>query len=363
MSVTSRLPPATASRPFTPFALAPSSPAWAAAQRELCDAGVPIPLPLRAAADGRARVVGVRDAEGRCAGAAALHAHPTRALPGHRILRVERFGAARSAAARAALAAALAAAARRDRCALRLHVEAFARTETELDAIGGDLRNAGFQSAPSPRSYERTIVIDLDASEDALFASLHGTARRHVRAVSKNAVELRDVLDPRHIARLDALLRETMERTGGTYHPQDWAGMLDLARRQPELARIVGVFRSDAGPDALLAYAVGLAHGDHVQYATAASTRATDLKLPLGYGPAWELIRWAKRLGAAWFDFGGITAGTHGDSEDPRGGISDFKRYFSRAVQRVGHEWVLEPHPMRSRVAGVVGWVRGRVGR
>jgi lipid II:glycine glycyltransferase (peptidoglycan interpeptide bridge formation enzyme) len=169
------------------------------------------------------------------------------------------------------------------------------------------------------------------------------------------------VLDPRHIARLDALLRETMERTGGTYHPQDWAGMLDLARRQPELARIVGVFRSDAGPDALLAYAVGLAHGDHVQYATAASTRATDLKLPLGYGPAWELMRWARSLGMRWFDFGGIAASSR---EGRLGGINDFKRYFRGEETDVADEWAFEPHPMRAALANTLSaaasWWRER---
>ncbi len=359
--MTSRRPPATPSPPFLAF-VAASPTAWAACERELTDAGVPIPLPLRIAADVRACVVGVRDAGGGCAGAAAMLAHPTRALPGHHVLRVERFGAARSPEARAALAVALAHAARRDRRALRLHVEAFARGEAALEAIGGDLRAAEFHAAPSPRSYERTIAIDLRPSEDELFASLHGTARRHVRAVGKSPVELRDVSDPIYAGRLDQLLRETLERTGGAYHPQDWARTLQLGQRRPELVRIVGLFRVDgAGPDALLAYAVGLAHGDHVQYATAASTRASDLKLALGYGPAWELIRWAKRLGAAWFDFGGITAGTHGDADDPRGGISDFKRYFSRTVVRVAQEWVLEPHPLKARIARAVGWVRGRV--
>jgi hypothetical protein len=35
-------------------------------------------------------------------------------------------------------------------------------------------------------------------------------------------------------------------------------------------------------------------------------------------------------------------------------GISEFKRYFSREVAEVGAEWVLEPVPVRARIADVV---------
>jgi lipid II:glycine glycyltransferase (peptidoglycan interpeptide bridge formation enzyme) len=59
---------------------------------------------------------------------------------------------------------------------------------------------------------------------------------------------------------------------------------------------------------------------------------------------------WARRSGARWWDFGGITEG-HRGSDDPVGGISDFKRHFSTTVQQVGERWVLEPSPVRSGLA------------
>jgi lipid II:glycine glycyltransferase (peptidoglycan interpeptide bridge formation enzyme) len=73
--------------------------------------------------------------------------------------------------------------------------------------------------------------------------------------------------------------------------------------------------------------------------------------MPLAYPLAWDVIRWAKRIGARSFDFGGITLGTHGDDEDRLGGISDFKRYFTTERARVGQEWILEPHPLKAAVA------------
>ena len=64
----------------------------------------------------------------------------------------------------------------------------------------------------------------------------------------------------------------------------------------------------------------------------------------------WDLIKWAKHSGAHFFDFGGITPGTLA-SDDPLGGISDFKRYFSQRVVQVGAEWSYEPRPMQAQAA------------
>jgi hypothetical protein len=68
----------------------------------------------------------------------------------------------------------------------------------------------------------------------------------------------------------------------------------------------------------------------------------------------WDLMCWARRNGASWWDFGGITEGQQG-SDDPVGGISDFKRHFSTTVRLVGERWVLEPSFLRSGIAQGVG--------
>ena len=62
---------------------------------------------------------------------------------------------------------------------------------------------------------------------------------------------------------------------------------------------------------------------------------------------------WAKRGGARFFDFGGVTAGSLA-SDDPLGGISDFKRYFTETLVQVGAEWSYEPRPGRAQAARMV---------
>jgi hypothetical protein len=133
----------------------------------------------------------------------------------------------------------------------------------------------------------------------------------------------------------------------------DWPAVLAATRADPGLSRVVGLFRTDVeGDAALLAYTWGRHHGDHAEYHVGASTRDPAIRTPLAYPLMWELITWARRTGARWFDLGGVTAG---GGDDPLGGISDFKRYFSERVEEVGEEWELEPHAARAALARAIG--------
>ena len=319
--------------------------------------GRPLPLPHRAAwaalhqSPAASWFLAVADSTGRPCGAAAVQLAPSRALPGHRIVRCERFGPGIPVAAQRAALSALAALARDNPRILRLHVETFAIDREEhagLERAAGDL---GFVRVVPPRSYEHTLLVPLAGEESSIFASFHGTARRHIRAADRNPVRVGLVEDPAYFDRLDAISRETYARTGGAYDPPDWSKIVALGAREPLASRLVGLYRTDrSGPESLLAFAWGCGHGDHVHYSRAASTRDTDLRMPLMYPVVWDLIRWAKRTGARYFDFGGITVGSH-RSDDPLGGISDFKRYFSGRVEQVGAEWSFEPRAVQAGAA------------
>ena len=82
-----------------------------------------------------------------------------------------------------------------------------------------------------------------------------------------------------------------------------------------------------------------------------ASTRPTDQhRVGIVHPLFWDLIGWAKRTGGTWFDLGGVTAGTVG-SGDPVGGISDFKRLFSKDAIDVAEDWVFTPRRLPAGVA------------
>ena len=297
----------------------------------------------------------VQHATGQPCGAVGVRISVSRALPGHRLLRVERFGPGIPPAAHAATLQVLVSLARRDQRVLRLYVESLAYEPNARVALESMLEAADFVRLPSPRCYERTLVLPLDGDEESILGSFHRTARQNIRNTAKYPVRLAPVVDPRHFARVNEIAAETFARTGGRYVPvYDWAAIATVGAREPGASRLVGLYRTDQEePASLLAFAWACGHGDHAHYSAAGSTRPTDGRIPLLYPLLWDLLLWAKRSGARFFDFGGVTAGTLG-SEDPLGGISDFKRYFTKTLVQVGAEWAYEPRPKRAQAARMV---------
>ena len=318
---------------------------------------------VRAYSAGREWFVCVKNTRGEAVAGFSVAGEPSRALPGHLILYAERVSACANFDATKVALKALTAASRLYPWLLRLEVALFDRDPGRRAALSEVLRDLGFRDSRAARSYAETLAVDLTGGVEALFATLHPTARRHIRAVNNRPVAVRCIHDQTLGPRLHDLLRQTMRRTRGRFRSHPWSDIIAFAVRHPSLVRPVGLFdtRKD-GPASLVAFALGLSQGDHVQYSVAASTRTTDLRMPLGYALMWDLITWASERGAAWFDMGGVSAGCHGDLDDPTGGISDFKRYFSRRSVRVGEEWALEPRPILAAgtraVSSVVTFVR-----
>jgi hypothetical protein len=326
-------------------------------EQELIDNHVPLPFASRFAVGQLSEFspnnfLSVLDADHRCVGGFAVHVRRAPFLAGRRLLRVEEFGASLPLAAAEAAIAGLVKWVVRTPRVLRLSVDNFSLDPDRRRELGSAFARLGFRRAAHPNGYRETLVSDLGKSEAELFAGLHHSARRKIRQLEKYPLELRAITDPSYSERMNTLLLETFERTGGHVQARNWSERIELSRKHPEISRIVGLFRTEAnGPEALLAYAWGCHSGSHAYYSEAASTRDTgDQRIALAYGVMWDLVLWAKRTGARFFDYGGITRGTHTD-EDPLGGISDFKRYFEQNIVEVREEWVLDSHSWEARLA------------
>jgi lipid II:glycine glycyltransferase (peptidoglycan interpeptide bridge formation enzyme) len=170
------------------------------------------------------------------------------------------------------------------------------------------------------------------------------------------------ITDPIYAEKLKELQQQAFERTGGHNSSLDWRQVLKMSQEFPQLSRVAGLFLDeDTSPEKMEAFLWVCNHGDHVEYRAAGSTRRSDVRIPYGYQLAWEMIPWAKAVGAEWFDMGGVTL-AEGDRPE-LDGISRFKRYFSRNVVEVGAEWVLEPSPVRARIAALVSSSASHVNR
>lgn len=296
----------------------------------------------------------IRDSGGACVGGFAFESSRSRVLPGHRMLSVQRLGTGAGGLDERTLQEALSELVRRSRHdwqALRITVDAYALDVDQRERTARALQAAGFHKVPTTRSYERTLVLDLAPDEDALFAGLHKNARQAVRSVARFPVRVTTATSSALAPRLQALSDETRGRTGGERRQLDWEAIISLSAEAPELSRIAILERSDTtGPESILAFAWGCMHGDSCEYSESGSTRPSDLKVSTSYALLWDLVLWARRNRARVFDFGGITGGiTH--SDDPLGGISDFKRRFAQREVEVGQQWELEPRPARARIA------------
>ena len=337
--------------------------AWAIYARQLEERGFPLPafaVPFFPTAIDQSPTLVVLERDiGEVVWAAAVEVGRSRILPWRKIIRVPRFGPGITPQIQERVICALVDLAVEAR-ALRMHVEVFEPDAHHRLALIDVLAERGFERTPNPRSYSSTIFIDLRESEEKLLTSFRSKTRRDIRAIAKYPLECRPITDPALASRMNALLGISMGRTGGRFEETHWTDVLAFIATNPGRGALLGVFRTDVrGADALVGYVLGYRHGDTIQYSTAACARLSDIRAPLLYAPTWELMRWGKRNGAQWFDFGGITSGSRATGERS-GGISDFKRYFSEHVTEVGTEMVFSPAPRLSRIAA---WISSRISR
>lgn len=327
-------------------------------ERELLTRSIMLPLPQRAEWQrahglGNGVMLVLRNGAGLPAHALAASIAVSRALPGHRVYRVQRLGSG-GADADARLIAELASLVRRDPLAIRVTVEVFERNKRLREGLLQALSASGFMRASQPRSYTHTLAIELGLPQEMLLAKLKQNTRRKIRLPERRGLQITPVLDPALAPRLRELTIDVFRRRNAAAPPLPWNHIIEFSAAQPSLSRLAGLFDpSVSGAHQLVAFAWGCSHGSYATYEAGASAARADLrKTPLSYAPIWDLIGWASsETSAKWFDLGGVIFGQDSDRED---GISEFKRHLSEDLIEVGDEWILEPHPARARLAGVV---------
>lgn len=333
----------------------------AGVERELLAAGVRLPvshrLPwARTTVPARSRFVVIRDSSGAVRGGYAVSVRSSRALPGFVVLRAERLGPGLPPGTREIALTSLVRLAREEPRVLRVYAELFDRADSLRADFVTAATAAGFRLALAPRSYPRTITLDLQQGEDELLRSFSRSTRRNITKLTdwKLPLELRPVTELSYVPRMTELLSAVYARTGGALSAPELAQPVLLSRDAPSLSRLVGLFRTDCeGPASLLGFAWGKMQGDCASYDTGASTRYEGRSVGIAYPLVWDLMRWARAQGAAWFDLGGVTDGSHG-SDDRLGGISDFKRSFGGDITLVGVDVELEPSAARAYAADAV---------
>jgi hypothetical protein len=238
---------------------------------------------------------------------------------------------------------------------LTLRLQPYRTDAVALRNFEARARRAGF-SLCNPIDVTRTLLLDLRQPVEALLATLSKKTRAKIKHRTRASVELRAITDPRHIPACRAAVNAAMRRTGAQDSGYDFAAAFSLAAAEPTRARVIGLFLP-ARPEVLLAYVVGLRHGEVAEYSSAGSLDDPGLRLlHFNYFLLWELSQWAREGGARWLDLGGVT---DGGADDPRAGISAFKRHFTNLDVEHGRELLAVLHPGRHLLFDTMrGWKR-----
>ncbi|MEE6281135.1 lipid II:glycine glycyltransferase FemX [Georgenia sp. MJ170] len=189
-------------------------------------------------------------------------------------------------------------------------------------------------------TYDRTVVVDLDRSEDDVFAAMKQQGRRAIRKAMKDEslVAAEETgLGPAEFAELYEVFVETGEREGFGPHPaQRYLDMLETLG--PEHARVFVVRREGR----VLAWALVVVSDRAALYSVGASSAearqayAADLL-------HWTIIRTLRDEGVTSYDL----AGAGSERFPGLNGLTQFKTKFEKEITEVAPAWDL---PVRPRV-------------
>lgn len=284
-------------------------------------------------------------------GGFALHWWPSNALPAHFIVRLERLGEAIPEGAERAVVLAAIELTRQSKRVLRVDAEICDRNDARRRRIARRLQEASFVIQPQVRTYEQTLAIDVQKSDELLLGSFSARARRAIRKAQRAQIHVSPIDDNTLIPQLEAIQRETYQRTGANAPVRPWPKLLSAVRRSPNRIQIFGAsFENSDNARQIVAFALVIRNGTSVQYDVAGSTRLPESNVPLMYPVIWKLLRWARDTGASWFDFGGITDISLQENQNPLHGISEFKRTFGGEQLIVGEDWRLNVAPRRQQL-------------
>lgn len=228
--------------------------------------------------------------------------------------------------------------------ALALQIEPNLEAETaEAQTALACFKTLGFVERPSVQPL-RTIVLDIQPSEEILLANMKEKWRYNIRLAARKGVEVRDVQSLAELEAWYALLQTTGER--------DHFGIHTLAyyRRAWEIfqpRQQARFFLAYAGEELLAGIFVSLLAGEAIYMYGASSNERRNL-MP-NYLLQWKAICWAREAGARTYDLWGIP--NTDESGEEMAGVYRFKSGWGGRVIRFMGNYEYVYHPLAVNLA------------
>ena len=180
-------------------------------------------------------------------------------------------------------------------------------------------------SITSPLGATHTRFVHLAEPEETFIKSVPQKTRAKLRHPSKKDIRIFDIRDQNCLMACERAMAASRMRSGGGKTDYAFQTAFEIAKSLPEHAKFLGLSLADS-PDRLLAYGIAFRTGERCEFSSAGGLGDPILRsIPYNYFIFWELLSWARKMGAKIVDMGGIT---DGGPDDPLQGISRFKRSF-----------------------------------
>jgi len=205
--------------------------------------------------------------------------------------------------------------------------------ETDLSA-----QLPGFINSKQTIQPPRTILIDLQPSEEEILQAMKSKTRYNIRLAERKDVEVTssDDIEAFHKMMLTTSQRDEFGIHSLAYYQRAY----ELFSPQAACQLLIATYNQK-----MLGGLMAFAHGDTAWYFYGASTDKERNRMPT-YLLQWEAIRWAKNKGCKVYDLWGIP--DHPESEleeqfmnrsDGLWGVYRFKRGFGGVIRRTIGAW------------------------
>ena len=162
-------------------------------------------------------------------------------------------------------------------------------------------QDLGLRKAPMHLTAETTWVLPLEKNEDELLKNMRKTTRYLIKKAETLGVEVSQSTDPQDIDLLYRLQQETVDRKGFVPFSQDYF----LAELKAFLPDRVRLFKASYQGQ-VLAMAMIIFYGAEAVYHYSGSSNK-NREIPASYLLQWQVIKTAKKLGLARYNFWGYT--------------------------------------------------------
>ncbi len=217
----------------------------------------------------------------------------------------------------------------------------FLKVEPDLwdgDPLLTEFQSTGFHPSLHEIQPPRTIIVNLDASQDEILARMKQKTRYNIRLASKKGVDIHPSND---VQRFYKLIQDTGERGNFGVHSLEYYQMAyDIFSSVRMCELIVAEYQGE-----LLAALMAFRYGKRAWYFYGASSeRHRNLMAP--YTVQWGAIKWAQSQGCLEYDLWGVPdfdletlEAEFLNRNDGLWGVYRFKRGFGGELRRVIGTW------------------------